>query len=168
MPGEQPPCYPCGEGPFEPISEIIHLQVLVRYSVTVTGKPIYSIRQRLLFQFTDENTESWGIPVVVVRFAKCQSCKTQRVALSLLSPLTHCDNEAAERQGCQCPFPQEELPSWVLGKFSHHSLQPRVLLACPGGYHVPISMPDGQAAVPNFGEHYSALYHTDCDRLWQV
>jgi hypothetical protein len=58
--------------PFESISEIIHLQVLVRHSVTVTGKLIYSIRQRSLSQFTDENTEVWGIPVVVVvvRFAK--------------------------------------------------------------------------------------------------
>lgn len=94
---------------------------------------------------------------MVVRFAKWQGCGTQRVALSLLSPLTHCDNEEAERQRrrqrCQCPFPQEELPSWVLGKVFHHSLQPRVLLACPGGYHVPISMPDGQAAVPKPGEH---------------
>lgn len=117
--------------PFEPISEIIHLQVLVRYLVTVTGKPIYSIRQRSLPQFTDESMEAWGIPVVVVRSAKWQSCGTQRVALSLLSPLTHCDNEETERQRrrqrCQCPFPQEELPSWVLGKFFHHSLQPRRL-----------------------------------------
>lgn len=133
--------------PFELISEIIHLQVLVRHSVTVTGKLIYSIRQRSLSQFTDENTEAWGIPVVV-RFAKWQSCETQRVVLPLLSPLTHCENKEAERQRrryrCQCPFSQEEPPSWLLGKFFHHSLQPRVLLACPRGYHVPNSMPDAR------------------------
>lgn len=158
--------------PFESISEIIHLQVLVRHSVTVTGKLIYSIRQRSLSQFTDENTEVWGIPVVVVvvRFAKWQSCGTQRLVLPLLSPLTHCENKEAERQRrhrCQCPFPQEEPPSWLLGKFFHHSLQPG---SCWPAQEV-ITCQSARLMVrlqSNPGEHYSVLYHTDCDRLWQI
>lgn len=97
---------------------------------------------------------------MVVRFAEWQSHGDSMLVLPLLGSFTHWKNKGSKREKAQLPVPMGG-PALLgfLGNFPPF-LPTQVLLACPGGYHMPNCMSDGQVAVPKNWQSSTLPFNT--------